>query len=267
MAKAALDMAAWDLYAKSLDRALHEVIGGTRKEVLAGVVVGAKTNEELLVQVEDVLKNGYSRVKVKIGPGNDRKKILAIREAFPAVSILADANSSYTNHLDDLLHLDDLGLQMIEQPLHQEDLVDHAALQKKMKTPICLDESIVSYHTAKSAIDLMSCKVVNVKIGRVGGMTEAIRIHDLCQLHNVQVWCGGMLEFGVSRAHNIALATLEGFTIPNDISSSDRYWHEDITMPDVKVENGIITPFKGPGIGVEINRKRLEEVRIGFVTI
>jgi len=267
MAKAAIDMAAWDLYAKIVGVPLHEIIGGTRNEVLAGVVVGAKTIQELLDQVKHALKDGYSRVKVKIGPGKDYERILAIREAFPHVSILADANSSYTNHLEDLINLDDLGLQMIEQPLHQDDLVDHAALQKKMKTPICLDESIVSYQTAKSAIVLNSCKVINVKIGRVGGITEAIRIHDLCQQHNIQVWCGGMLEFGVSRAHNIALATLQGFSIPGDISSSDRYWDEDITTPNVKVEKGIIKPFTGQGIGVDINRKRLEEVRIRFESI
>ena len=267
MAKAAIDMAAWDLYAKGLNQPLHQVIGGTRNEVLAGVAIGAKTPDELLSQVEAALKDGYSRVKIKIGPDNDRERILAIREAFPDVSILADANSAYIKNPEGLAALDQLGLQMIEQPLSQDDLVDHADLQKQLKTPICLDESIVSYQTAKSAIKLKSCKVINVKIGRVGGLTEAIRIHDLCQEEDIQIWCGGMLEFGVSRAHNIALATLRGFSIPGDLSSSDRYWHEDITTPEVHVKKGIIKPFNGPGIGVEINNKRLEEVRIRFESI
>ncbi|MEW9502845.1 o-succinylbenzoate synthase [Jeotgalibacillus marinus] len=262
MAKASIDMAVWDLYAKLLGQPLHKLIGGTRENVLAGVVIGAHSIREMLQQIERARQDGYNRVKIKIGPGKDEKWIRVIQESYPDMDILADANSSYTQNEELLLKLDDLGLQMIEQPLSQDDLVDHAALQKKMKTPICLDESITSLHAAKSAILLNSCKMINIKIGRVGGLTEAIRIHNLCQEHGIQVWCGGMLEFGVSRAHNVALATLPGFSIPGDISSSSRYWEEDITSTDIIVKDGTIFPFKGVGIGVELNRERLKQVRI-----
>lgn len=262
MAKASIDMAVWDLYAKLLRKPLYEIIGGTRKEVFAGIAAGASTIEGLIDQIKLAAEDGYKRVKVKIAPGKDADRIQAIRKAFPDMLILADANSSYKGDSKALLELDGLGLQMIEQPLGQDDLVDHAALQQSLITPICLDESITSLDAAKSAVALKSCQVINIKIGRVGGLTEAIRIHDFCQLHGIQVWCGGMLEFGVSRAHNIALATLEGFSIPGDISSSARYWHQDITSPDVKVENGRILPFQGEGIGVAIDEKRLKEVTI-----
>ncbi|KIL43947.1 o-succinylbenzoate synthase [Jeotgalibacillus soli] len=262
MAKAAVDMAAWDVFAKIHQLPLHQMIGGTRSDILAGVVVGASTIDEVLKQIQAFKAEGYERVKIKIGPGKDYDWMKEIRHSFPELSILADANSAYSGVEDQLLEIDELGLQMIEQPLGQDDLVDHARLQKKMVTPICLDESITSLHAAKSAIALQSGRVINIKIGRVGGLTEAIRIHDLCQKHGIQVWCGGMLEFGVSRAHNVALATLSGFSIPGDISSSSRYWQEDITTPDVVVERGRILPFEGVGIGVEINRKRLDEVRI-----
>ncbi|WP_442905367.1 o-succinylbenzoate synthase [Jeotgalibacillus sp. ET6] len=267
MAKAALDMAIWDIYAKKRGEPLSKVIGGTRNEVLAGVAVGADTIEELLAQINHAKNDGYKRVKVKIGPGNDLDRIRAIRHSYPEMAILADANSSYFSFEKDLYELDAFGLQMIEQPLHPDDLVQHAELQKKLKTPICLDESITSFQDAWSAIQLGSCQVINIKIGRVGGITEAIRIHDLCEKHGIQVWCGGMLEFGVSRAHNIALSTLKGFSIPGDISSSKRYWKKDITSPEVQVSNGIIRPFKGAGIGVEIDWKRVEEVCIQHVVV
>ncbi|TDL34173.1 o-succinylbenzoate synthase [Jeotgalibacillus sp. S-D1] len=267
MAKASIDMAVWDLYAKLLQKPLYEVIGGTRKEVLAGIAAGAATIEGLIDQIKIAAEDGYRRIKVKIAPGKDADRILAIRESFPDIAILADANSSYSGDPKALLELDGLGLQMIEQPLGQDDLVDHAALQQNLSTPICLDESIHSLDAAKSAIALKSCQIINIKIGRVGGLTEAIRIHDLCQQHGIGVWCGGMLEFGVSRAHNIALATLEGFSIPGDISSSARYWHQDITTPDVKVKNGKVMPFQGEGIGVSINEKRLKEVTIHLEVI
>ncbi|KIL45549.1 o-succinylbenzoate synthase [Jeotgalibacillus campisalis] len=262
MAKAALDMAVWDLYAKKKGVPLAQVIGGTRKEVLAGIAVGAATTEEILAQIKQAQQDGYKRVKVKIGPENDLERIQAIRETYPDMAILADANSSYSSNEEKLDALDQFDLQMIEQPLHQDDLVQHAALQKKLKTPICLDESITSFHAAWSAIQLGSCQAINIKIGRVGGVTEALRIHDLCVKEGIQVWCGGMLEFGVSRAHNIALATLKGFSIPGDISSSARYWKQDITTPEVKVNQGIVQPFQEAGIGVEIDWERVEEVRI-----
>ncbi|WP_227396817.1 o-succinylbenzoate synthase [Jeotgalibacillus aurantiacus] len=262
MAKAAVDMALWDLYARQSHKPLYELIGGTRKRALAGVAIGSQSIDDLLEQAKEAVSEGYTRVKVKIMPRYDIKPLTALRKAYPELSILADANSAYEGKEDELLAIDGLGLQMIEQPLSQKDLARHAALQKRLNTPICLDESIDSYDAAVNAIALNSCKVINIKIGRVGGLTEALKIVRLCQEHHIQVWCGGMLEFGISRAHNVALSMLPGFDIPGDLSSSSRYWEEDIAMPDVMVRSGEIEPFKGHGIGVSLNRKRLEEVTL-----
>ncbi|TFD98146.1 o-succinylbenzoate synthase [Jeotgalibacillus sp. R-1-5s-1] len=262
MAKAAVDMALWDLHARQARKPLYEIIGGTRKTALAGVAIGSQSIDDLLDQAQEAVREGYSRVKVKIMPGYDLEPLKALREAFPDLSILADANSAYEGKESDLLALDELGLQMIEQPLSQKDLVRHAELQKKLKTPVCLDESIDSYKAAANAIALNSCRVINIKIGRVGGLTEALKIVRLCQDHHIQVWCGGMLEFGISRAHNVALSTLKEFNIPGDLSSSSRYWEEDIATPDVIVKSGEIERFEGYGIGVSLNHKRLQEVTL-----
>ncbi|MEK3818995.1 o-succinylbenzoate synthase [Cytobacillus sp. FSL W8-0315] len=261
MAKAALETALWDLAAKKEDISLSKYIGGQRELIPSGVVVGAKTKEEVRRQIEYYLESGYQRVKVKISPANDYEFISEIRRFYPDLPIMADANSAYS--LDDIEHLkrlDDFGLLMIEQPLEYDDIVDHAKLQKELKTPICLDESIVTFNDARRAVELGSCKVINIKIGRVGGLGTAKKIHDYCLDKGIQVWCGGMLEFGVSRAHNIALASMEGFSIPGDISASGRYWEEDIILPEVTVENGMIKVPDKPGIGYEINEKRLNEV-------
>jgi o-succinylbenzoate synthase len=263
MAKAALETALWDLAAKKEDISLSKFIGGKREQVLSGVVVGAKTKEEARRQIENYLERGYQRVKIKISPENDFELISEIRRFYPDLPIMADANSAYSlADIERLKRLDDFGLMMIEQPLEYDDIVDHAKLQKVLDTPICLDESIVTFHDARRAAELGSCKVINIKIGRVGGLGTAKKIHDYCLDKGIQVWCGGMLEFGISRAHNIALASLEGFSIPGDISESNRYWEEDITLPEVTVKNGMIKVPDKPGIGFEINEKRLRQVTI-----
>ncbi|MEB6551265.1 o-succinylbenzoate synthase [Heyndrickxia sporothermodurans] len=261
MAKAGLETAIWDLYSKLVSKPLWTVVNGVRDEVLAGVVVGTANINDAIEQIHVYLEDGYERVKVKIKPGKDYQLIKEIRTYFPDLALMADANSSYTlNDIDVLKSLDKFNLLMIEQPLAVDDIVEHSILQKELKTPICLDESIITYHDAESAIRLNSCGVINIKIGRVGGLHNAIAIHDLCQKNNIQVWCGGMIEFGVSRAHNIALSTKEGFTIPGDLSASNRFWEEDIIYPQVEVANGKVKVPNQPGIGFDINFNRLHQV-------
>ncbi len=263
MAKAALETALWDLAAKKEDVSLSKFIGGIQEKIPSGVVVGAKTKEEVRRQIESYLEDGYKRVKIKISPENDYEFISEIRSLYPELPLMADANSAYTlEHIGHLKRLDDFGLLMIEQPLEYDDIVDHAKLQKELKTPICLDESIVTFNDARRAVELGSCKVINIKIGRVGGLGTAKKIYDYCLEKGIQVWCGGMLEFGISRAHNIALASLEGFSIPGDISASGRYWEEDIILPEVTVKDGRIEVPGKPGIGFEINQNRLKEVTV-----
>ncbi|SHQ06249.1 enolase superfamily enzyme related to L-alanine-DL-glutamate epimerase [Mycobacteroides abscessus subsp. abscessus] len=263
MAKAGLEMAIWDLYAKEREQSLSSLLGGTRSAIPSGVVVGAKSMKETLLQIERNLKNGYKRVKVKISPQNDYEYIQSIRTHFPHVELMADANSAYTlKDIHRLKALDEFGLLMIEQPLGYDDIVEHAKLQSVLQTPICLDESIVTLDDAKKAIELGSCRVINIKAGRVGGIQTVKDIHDFCLEKGVPVWCGGMLEFGISRAHNIAIASQPNFTIAGDISASSRYWEEDITTPEVMVHNGMIDVPSGPGIGYEINRERLKDVTI-----
>lgn len=263
MAKAGMETAIWDLFAKRENIPLAEYIGGVRTSVLAGAVVATNNLEDALKQTEQLSSQGYKRIKVKINPKNDYQFIQGIRSRFPHISLMADANSAYTlNDIDKLKALDDFNLLMIEQPLAVNDIVDHAVLQKQMNTPICLDESITNYHDAYSAIQLGSCKVMNIKVGRVGGLTNAKKIHDICVANNIDVWCGGMIEFGISRAHNIALASLPGFTLPGDLSSSNHYWHEDIIDPMIEVHNGEIATPKSPGLGFSINKKRINQVTI-----
>jgi len=268
MAKAGLEMAVWDLYARRRGQPLATVIGGVRQEIETGVAVGLQETQEKLYRViEQYLSDGYRRIKVKIKPGLDVELVRGIRAHFPDLPLMADANSAYT--LDDvalLKQLDDFGLMMIEQPLAADDIVDHAELQKQLRTPICLDESLVACEDVRKAIMLGSCRVVNVKIGRVGGLSEAIRIHDLCHSRGVPLWCGGMLETGVGRAHNIALATLPGFTLPGDISASSRYWERDIIVPEVSVRAGKIAVPDRPGIGYEMDRDYLRHVSLHVQT-
>jgi o-succinylbenzoate synthase len=267
MAKAALETAIWDLYAKRHSQTLSKILGGTRSIIASGVVVATDSPKNALKQIEQYLEDGYQRIKVKINPKQDYSFLSEIRRFYPDLAIMADANSAYTlKDLDRIKALDDFNLLMIEQPLGFDDILEHAMLQKEIKTPICLDESIVSYDDARKAIEFGSCQVINIKVGRVGGLYEAKRIHDYCSEKGIPVWCGGMIEFGISRAHNIALASLPGFTIPGDISASNRFWEEDIITPEVYVENGHVKVPTGPGIGFEINQKRLQEIMISKET-
>jgi O-succinylbenzoate synthase len=260
MAKAALETAIWDLYAREHSEPLSIIIGGTRPIIASGVVVATDSTAKALQQIEHYLEDGYQRIKVKINPNQDYSFLKEIRRHYPDLPIMADANSAYTlRDIDHLKALDEFNLMMIEQPLAHDDLIEHALLQKEIRTPICLDESIISFDDARKAVEFGSCQVINIKVGRVGGLYEAKKIHDYCFEKGVPVWCGGMIEFGVSRAHNIALASLPGFSIPGDISASSRFWEEDIILPEVTVKNGVISVPETPGIGFPINEKRLNE--------
>lgn len=255
MAKAAVEGAVWDLYAKQRKMTLAEALGGVKTEIDVGISIGIQpTIEDLIKTIQHHLEQGYKRVKLKIKPGLDIQLLKEVRKAFPDTPLMADANSAYTlGDIDLLKRMDEFNLMMIEQPLAHDDIIDHATLQAEINTPICLDESIHSYEDARKAIELGSCRVINIKIGRVGGLTEAKKIHDLCQKHQIAVWCGGMLEAGVGRAHNIALTTLPQFNLPGDTAGSAHYWEEDIITPEVTVHNGIIHVPSKPGIGYNIN--------------
>lgn len=260
MAKATLETAVWDLYAKNNEMTLREALGGQKSEIEVGVSIGIQPDVGTLLNIiEEKLEMGYKKIKVKIKPGKDVHVLREIRKAFPDIPLMADANSAYT--LEDVEHLqklDEFNLMMIEQPLNHDDIVDHAELQKRVETPICLDESIVSADAARKAIELGSCRIINIKLGRVGGLTESKKIHDLCEKHDIPVWCGGMLEAGVGRAHNIALTTLPNFTLPGDTAPSSHYWAEDIISPEVTMDHGVVKVPDGPGIGFDVNRETLE---------
>ena len=260
MAKAAVEGAVWDLYAKRQNISLAEALGGLKQEIDVGISIGIQpTLKDLLYTIESHMQAGYKRIKMKIKPGQDIDMLREVRKQFPDTPIMADANSAYDlKDVEHLKQLDDLHLMMIEQPLAHDDIVDHAELQAVMETPICLDESIQSFEDARKAVELGSCKVINIKIGRVGGLTEAKRIHDYCRKHDVAVWCGGMLEAGVGRAHNIALTTLPQFILPGDTAGSTLYWEKDIIQPEVVVKNGIIQVPDKPGIGYELDEEALE---------
>lgn len=264
MAKAALEGAVWDLYAKRNNMTLAAALGGEKKTIDVGVSIGIQPSvEKLIEEIEENVEAGYKRIKIKIKPGWDVDVLREVRKVFPDTPIMADANSAYT--LDDIEHLkqlDDLNLMMIEQPLAYDDIVDHATLQANIKTPICLDESIHSLEDTRKAIQLGSCKIINIKIGRVGGLTESKKIHDYCLEQGIDVWCGGMLEAGVGRAQNIALTTLSGFTMPGDTAGSDRYWKKDIISPEVTVHEGVITVPEQAGIGYDIDEAALKEFTV-----
>ncbi len=259
MAKAALEGAVWDLYAKQKGLPLYRVLGGEKQAVEAGVSIGIQNSVgDLLKVIEGYVEEGYRRIKVKIKPGWDVEVLKEIRRHFPNVPLMVDANAAY--RLEDAEHLkalDQFNLLMIEQPLAHNDLVDHAQLQKQLTTPICLDESIASLEDVRVATLLGSCQIINLKLARVGGLSAALRIHQYCQKLHIPLWCGGMLEAGIGRAHNIALATLGQFQLPGDLSASDRYWEEDIIEPDVRVQNGLIHLPEKPGLGYKVNRKVL----------
>ncbi len=253
MAKAGLEMALWDLLGKREGRSLRDLLGGVRERVDVGVSVGLQASPEALVQtVGRYLDQGYRRIKIKIKPGRDVKDACAVRAAFPTIRLQVDANSAYTPGTSDaLLPLDDLGLLLIEQPLAEDDIWDHRQLQARLQTPICLDESILSARHARYAIEMGACRIINVKAGRVGGLTEAVAVHDTCWAAAVPVWCGGMLETGIGRAANLALASLPGFILPGDISASERYYHRDITAERFSLNaDSTITVPTAPGLGV-----------------
>ena len=256
MAKAGLELAYMDLLAKSNGESLSHLIGGTRAEVAVGVSLGIQPSlDKLLDRVAEYLAKGYQRIKLKIKRGWDIDIVRAVRDRHPDILLSVDANSAYTLADEEhLRRLDEFGLLMIEQPLDHDDLVDHAKLQTKLTTPICLDESITSTKRAEHALDLGSCRVINIKIGRVGGYSQALPIHQLCHSRDVPVWCGGMLESGIGRAHNLALASLPGFSLPGDISASSRYFARDLIVPEVQVtKDGMVQVPSGPGLGFEVD--------------
>ena len=265
MAKASIEMAFTGALAEHARKPLAQYLGGVRDRVETGVSIGIQaTVDELLDSIGAHLADGYRRIKVKIEPGWDVMAIGAIREKYPEITLMADANSAYS--LDDAAHLaqlDRFGLLMLEQPLAAGDLVDHAALQRQLRTPICLDESIESARDARQALQLGACRVINIKPGRVGGFAESRRIHDIAGNAGVPVWCGGMLESGIGRAHNIALSSLENFSLPGDVTASKRYWAEDIIDPPVEVSaDGQITQTDQPGIGYKAKEQLIEQFTV-----
>jgi O-succinylbenzoate synthase len=270
MAKAALETACWDLEARRAGRPLWRHLGGVRAEIPCGVSIGIQdTPAALFEKIERELRAGYQRIKIKIKPGWDREIIEQVRGRFPEIQLMGDANSAYTLEDTALFRaLDEFSLMMIEQPLAYDDMLDHAKLQAELHTPVCLDESIRSAEDARKAIELKACRIINVKLGRVGGHAEALRVERICREENIPVWCGGMLESGIGRAHNIAMATLAGFTLPGDVSASARYWHEDIIEPPVTVtQRGTIIAPESAGIGYEVNRARIEMLTVRKETI
>jgi O-succinylbenzoate synthase len=265
MAKGGLEMALWDLMGKRQGRSLQDLLGGERPQVDVGVSIGIQDSPADLVKVvESYLAQGYQRIKIKIKPDRDVPEAQAVRRAFPDLRLQVDANSAYTlESAQALSPLDDLNLLLIEQPLAEDDLWDHSKLQAKFRTPLCLDESILSARHARQAIEMGACRVINIKAGRVGGLTQSVAIHDLCLSKDVPVWCGGMLETGVGRAANLALASLPGFRLPGDISASDRYYAEDITQERFTLNPGsTITVPTGVGLGVTIDSQALEKATL-----
>ncbi len=261
LARAGLEMALWDLLGKAKGQSLATLFKGERERVPVGVSIGLKEDEQTLLDVvSDYINSGYKRVKLKIKPGQDVEVVSPVRRAFPELMLQVDANSAY--HLSDapiFQAMDDINLVLIEQPLAEDDIIDHRELQKQLKTALCLDESILCLRHARQAIALGSCKIINIKPARVGGLSEAIQIHDYCYANGVPVWCGGMLETNIGRASNLALASLPGFTLPGDISASDRYYEIDIAEPSfvLNADSTIDVP-KGPGLGVWVDQEALD---------
>ncbi len=261
MAKAGLEMAIWDLAGQIAGEPLAEMLGGERTQVEVGVSIGIQEDVKTLLEVvRNHLKEGYRRVKLKIKPGMDLEYVEAVREAHPDLALQVDANAAYdTNRSKIFEQMDQYELVLIEQPYPEEDLLAHAELQARVSTPVCLDESIDSVTMARQALDLDACRIINIKAGRVGGLTEAVKIHDLCSARNVPVWCGGMLETGVGRASNLALASLPGFTLPGDISATDRYYELDVAKPRFTLNSdGTINVPSNPGLGVDVDQSALE---------
>jgi O-succinylbenzoate synthase len=270
MAKAGLEMAAWDLFARQQGVPLARALGGTREEIASGVSIGIQPGLDVLAaRVEEEVAAGYQRVKIKVKPGYDLAPVRHLRARHPDLALMVDANAAYT--IEDtaaLRALDAWGLTMIEQPLDEEDLLDHARLQRELRTPICLDESIVSARRAEEAFALGACRIVNVKPGRVGGHGESIALHDACARHGVPVWHGGMLESGVGRAHNVHLASLPNFSLPGDIAASARYYRPDLVDPEFVVSaRGTIRVPGAPGIGVAVVEDRVAHATLDHLTL
>jgi O-succinylbenzoate synthase len=270
MAKAGVEMAAWDLYARSVGKPLSKVLGGTRDRIASGVSIGIQDSfDQLLDKVEKELAAGYQRIKIKIKPGWDIEAVERVRARFGAIPLQVDANAAYT--LDDaaqLARLDPFDLLLIEQPLDYDDVMDHVELQKRIKTPVCLDESIHTVRIARDAIAAGACKIINIKPGRVGGHQASIELHDLCAANDIPVWHGGMLESGIGRAHNIHLASLPNFRMPGDIAASKRYYQPDLIEPAIDIaSDGTIAVPTAPGIGVNIVRERVDQATLRHVTL
>ncbi|MYA80961.1 MAG: o-succinylbenzoate synthase [Acidobacteriia bacterium] len=270
MARGGLETAAWDLEARKLGLPLWQHIGGSRTEIDCGVSIGIQDSvEELLELIEREVRAGYQRIKIKIKPGWDVEVVRQVRAAFRTVRLMADANSAYA--LSDAAHLrrlDEFDLMMIEQPLPHDDIIDHAQLQARLDTPICLDECIRTARHAEQAIEMNAGRIINVKLGRVGGFSEALLVHNVARAHGIPVWCGGMLESGIGRAHNIALSTLDNFTLPGDVSASKRYWKRDIIDPPVEVgPGGTIAVRDEAGFGYELDRDYIDALTVREETI
>ncbi|MFD2922775.1 o-succinylbenzoate synthase [Halobacillus naozhouensis] len=265
MAKAGLEGALWDLCAKQSNVSLAKLIGGTRASVKAGAVLSL--SDSITEDINRMRQSGYERYKLKVEKGKERDKIKQIQSVEPNLGIMIDANGMYREEdLDYLIALDDLGLLMIEQPFEPGDFYLHKLAQEQMNTPICLDESITSLHDAKQAIELGSCQVINIKVCRVGGLTAALNIHDHCQSNGLPVWCGGMVETGIAKAHNLALASLPNFTIPGDLSSSDRYFYRDVLKEPIEVKDGQISVPAENGIGVSVDESYLDQITVQSYT-
>ena len=270
LAKAGVEMALWDLLGKRGNKSLRELLGGVREKVEVGVSVGIQSSAQSLVQtVAEYVSQGYARIKIKIKPGRDVEDASAVRGEFPNIRLQVDANSAYS--LDDvkiLKPLDKLNLLLIEQPLFEDDIWDHHKLQEQFETPICLDESIVSPRHARYAIEMNACRVINIKAGRLGGLSQAVMVHDLCREVSMPVWCGGMLETGIGRASNVALASLPNFVLPGDISASDRYYARDITNERfVLNSDSTIDVPRGAGLGMTIDEDALKEFSLGRINL
>lgn len=270
LAKAGAEMALWDLIGKREGKSLKQLFGGVRDKVEVGVSIGIQASPKKLVETaKDYVDQGYARVKIKIKPGRDVEDAQAVRAAFPNLRLQVDANSAYSmDDTDHLKPLDDLNLLLIEQPLFEDDIWDHHKFQAKFKTPVCLDESIVSPRHARYAIEMNACKIINIKAGRLGGLSQGVMVHDLCQQNNMPVWCGGMLETGIGRASNIALASMPNFTLPGDVSASDRYYHRDITHERfvLNADSTIDVPT-GHGLGVTIDEDALQSYTLAKVVV
>lgn len=265
MAKGGVEAAIWDAEARLKGVPLWKLLGGDKAEIACGVSIGIKpTADELLEAIEKEILAGYQRIKVKIKPGWDVDVLAKIRDRFPRIKLMADANSAYTlTDLPTLRQMERFYLMMIEQPLGWDDIYSHVELQKQLETPICLDECIFTEGQARAAVELGACRIINIKLGRVGGHSVARRMQEYCRQRSIPVWCGGMLESGIGRAHNIAMSTLPGFSLPGDVSASKRYWEEDIIDPEVEVtREGTIRVPTAPGIGFEPRRDRIETLTV-----